>query len=63
MPSKEAALFVYDKKELTTIVKLILDGKLSNVPVGKKWFDVVVGTEPTKASENIWEGINSIVKK
>ena len=63
MPNKEAALFVYDKKELTAIVKAILDGKQSNVPVGKKWFDVVVGTEPTKASEKIWEGINSIVKK
>jgi hypothetical protein len=62
MPSKEAALFVYNKKELTSIVKHILEGKQSNVPVGKKWFDVVVGTEPTKASEKIWEGINSIVK-
>lgn len=61
MPNKEAALFVYDKKELTTIVKAILDGKQSNVPVGKKWFDVVVGTQPTKASEKIWEGINAIV--
>lgn len=63
MPSKEAALFVYDKKELTSIVKDILDGKQSNVPVGKKWFDVVVGTEPTRASEKIWNMINSIVKK
>jgi hypothetical protein len=62
MPSKEAALFVYNKKELTSIVKHILEGKQSNVPVGKKWFDVVVGAEPTKASEKIWEGINSIVK-
>ena len=63
MPSKEAALFVYDKKELTQIVKSILDGKLSNVPVGQKWFDVVVGTEPTKASQKIWEIINVLVDK
>ena len=62
MPNNEAALFVHNKKELTTIVKAILDENKSNVPVGKKWFDVVVGTEPTKASENIWEGINAIVK-
>jgi len=61
MPTQEAALFVRDKKELTSIVKAILDGKQSNVPVGKKWFDVVVGTQPTKASEKIWEGINAIV--
>ncbi|MCL9809080.1 glycosyltransferase family protein [Flavobacterium luminosum] len=62
MPSKEAALFVYDKKELTSIVKAILEGKVTNVPVGKKWFEVVVGAEPTKASEKIWEGINAILK-
>jgi len=62
MPSKEAALFVYDKRELTPIVKSILDGKSSNVLAGKKWFDIVVGTEPTKASEKIWEGIETILK-
>lgn len=62
MPSKDAALFVYNKKELTTIVKAILDDKLTNVPVGKKWFDVVVGVEPTKASEKIWESIDKIIK-
>ena len=63
MPTKDAALFVYDKKDLTGIVKSILDGALSNVPVGKKWFDVVVGTTPTKASENIWNKIASLLKK
>lgn len=61
MPSKDAALFVKDKKEVTQIVKAILDGKLSNVSDGKKWFDIVVGKEPTKASENIWEGIDRIL--
>jgi hypothetical protein len=63
MPSKDAALFVYDKRDLTGIIKSILVGELSNVPVGKKWFDVVVGTTPTKASENIWNKIASILKK
>lgn len=63
MPSKDAALFVYDKRDLTGIIKSILVGKLSNVPVGKKWFDVVVGTTPIKASENIWNKIASILKK
>ena len=63
MPNKEAALFVYDKIELTATVKAILDGKQSNVPVGKKWFDVVIGTTPTKASEQIWQGIDEIIDK
>lgn len=58
MPSKEAALFVRDKKDLTSIVKDILDGKKSNVVEGKKWFEIIVGPEPTKASMAIWEYIN-----
>lgn len=62
MPSKEAALFVYDKKELTEKVKAILDGKLSNVLEGKKWFEIIVGNQPTKASEIIWQGIDEILK-
>ena len=61
MPSQEAAIFVRDKLKLTTIVKAILDGKQSNVPDGKKWFNVIVGNEPTKASEKIWDAINEIV--
>ena len=61
MPSQEAAIFVRDKLKLTTIVKAILDGKQSNVPDGKKWFNVIVGNEPTKASEKIWDAINKIV--
>lgn len=61
MPSQEAALFVNNKEDLTTKVKAILDGEISNVPMGKKWFDVVVGTEPTKASELIWGFINKIL--
>lgn len=62
MPSKEAALFVKDKKELTAKVKAILEGKISNVPDGKKWFDIVVGKEPTKASEMIWDKMDQIIK-
>ena len=62
MPSKEAALFVYDKKNVTEKVKEILDGSSSNVLEGKKWFEIVVGNEPTKASSNIWLIIDKILK-
>lgn len=61
MPSKDAALWSLDKKELTSVVKSILDGKQSNVPEGKKWFETIVGLEPTKASENIWDAIDKIL--
>lgn len=61
MPSKEAALWCYDKTQLTAIVKSILDGKSSNVAVGKEWFDCIVGKNPTQACEGIWEGISKIV--
>lgn len=62
-PSEEAALWVRDKKDLTSIVKDIIDGKISSVKESKKWFDIIVGPEPTKASENIWESLKNILKK
>ncbi len=62
MPSKNAAIFCTDKKDLEGLVKQILEGKLTNVSEGKKWFEIIVGKTPTKASENIWETINSILK-
>ena len=60
MPSKEAALWCYDKRELTQIVKAILDNNKTSVPYGKKWFETIVGQYPTKASENIWQSINQL---
>lgn len=63
MPSKQAALWIYDKKALTSTVKAIIDGKISSVIDGKKWFEIIVGSNPTKASENIWNAIDEISKK
>ncbi|KAF2325952.1 UDP-glycosyltransferase [Flavobacterium nitrogenifigens] len=62
-PSEEAALWVRNKKDLTAIVKDIIDGKTSSVKESKKWFEIIVGPNPTKASEKIWESINSLLKK
>jgi len=61
-PSEEAALWVRDKKDLTSIVKDIIDGKISSVKESKKWFETVVGPDPTKASDNIWKSLSSILK-
>lgn len=61
-PSEEAALWVRNKKDLTSIVKDIIDGKISSVKESKKWFATVVGPDPTKASENIWKSLSSILK-
>lgn len=63
MPSKEAALWVRNKADLTQIVKDIIDGKISNVFEGKKWFETIVGPNPTLASAKIWEGITAILKQ
>lgn len=63
MPSKNAVLWCKEKKELTKVVKNIIDGKISNVEEGKKWFEVVVGTKPTEASEIIWKVIDKIIAK
>lgn len=61
MPSQEAAIFCTDKKELESIVKSILDRETSNVEEGLKWFEIVVGKHPTKASKYIWETIKKIL--
>ncbi len=61
MPSENAAVFCRDKNNLEHLIKQILDGKLSNVGDGKKWFEIIVGKNPTRASETIWTTINSIL--
>lgn len=62
MPSDKAAIFCTNKNDLEDLIKQILDGKLSNVEEGKKWFEIVAGKTPTKASVNIWKTINLILK-
>lgn len=59
-PSDKAAVFCTDKNELEGLVEAILKENLSNVSEGKKWFEIVAGTNPTKASENIWNVIKEI---
>jgi len=61
MPSKNAALWSFDKTSLTQTVQDIIDGKLSNVPEGQIWFETIVGKNPTEASQNIWKEITKIV--
>ncbi|BDU23543.1 UDP-glycosyltransferase [Flavobacterium sp. GSB-24] len=62
-PSEDAALWVRDKKDLTSIVKDIIDGNISSVKESKKWFEIIVGPNPTQASQNIWESLNAILTK
>ena len=63
MPRDTADVFCRDTNDLEDLVKRILDGELSNVEEGKKWYEVIVGKTPTKASENIWKAIDSILNK
>ena len=62
MPSPEAAVFCTGKKELEVLVQQILDGKLSNVSEGAKWYETVAGKNPTQASEEIWKKIDAVLK-
>ncbi|MFD1163103.1 UDP-glycosyltransferase [Hwangdonia seohaensis] len=61
MPSDKAVIFCTDKNDLEGLVKQILNGKLSNIDEGKKWFEVIAGKTPTKASEKIWNAIESVL--
>lgn len=61
MPSPEAAVFCTQKDDLENLVKQILDGTLSNVQEGKKWYEIVVGNNPTQASSRIWSAIKNCI--
>jgi hypothetical protein len=61
MPTKEAAVFCEDKTQLETIVKSVLEAKISNVTLGKEWFKIIAGETPSKSSQRIWETINKII--
>lgn len=61
MPSKNAALWSFDKKTLTATVKDIIDRKQSSVEQGKEWFEIIVGSKPTEASEKVWNVIDGIL--
>lgn len=63
MPSDKSVVFCTDKKDLKYLVKQILDGKSSNVEDGLKWFEIVAGKTPTKASETIWETIEAVLSR
>jgi hypothetical protein len=62
MPSSTAAIFCTNKNDLENQVKQILESNLSSVAEGKKWFGVIIGKEPTRASEKIWNTIDTILK-
>lgn len=63
MPTQQSAIFCTDKRDLENQVKQILDKNLSNVPDGKRWYEIVVGKNPSCASEKIWKKINSILSE
>ncbi len=61
MPSKDAVIFCTDKKELEQLVLKVLEGKVSNVNMVLKWFEIVAGNTPTKSSHNIWNAISYVL--
>jgi hypothetical protein len=61
MPSRNAVLWCTSKSELTDVVRKIVDNEISNVKEGMLWFEKIVGKEPTKASEKIWEVVDKII--
>jgi hypothetical protein len=63
MPSQEAAVFCTNKIDLENQVKQILEGILSNVLEGKKWYKIVAGETPKQASLAIWTAVENCVKK
>lgn len=61
MPSKNAVLWSHDKKSLTQTVQNIIDGKISNVSEGEKWFKTINQHPVEEASKRIWDSIKHII--
>lgn len=61
MPSKNAAVWCTDKYQLTAVVEDIITNKISSVTDGQKWFETIVGTQPTQASSAIWDAVAVIL--
>ncbi len=61
MPSPEAVVFCTDKTKLESQIEAILNGRLSSVSEGQKWYAIVAGSTPTQASEKIWDSIETIL--
>jgi hypothetical protein len=61
MPSQAAAVFCTNKGDLENLILQIVEGELTNVPEGKKWFKTIVGNDPANASKNIWNRIDEIM--
>ena len=61
IPSDISVVFCKNKNDLEGLVRQILDGKLTNNAEGQKWFEIVAGKTPIKASENIWKSIETIL--
>ncbi|SFU61980.1 hypothetical protein SAMN05216480_11049 [Pustulibacterium marinum] len=59
MPSKDAVVWALHKEALKDKVKAILDKKVNPTKETQQWYDVIVGTTPTKACENIWKAVGS----
>lgn len=62
MPSQEAVIFCTDKRQLASQIESIINGNLSNVSQGSKWYAVVAGERPFEASERIWNSIDTILR-
>ncbi|MHC0442728.1 UDP-glycosyltransferase [Flavobacterium sp. 3-210] len=61
MPSKEAAVFCANKKQLKELVKKVINNEISNVAECKTWLSLVAGEEPSLASEKIWKVFNQLI--
>lgn len=62
MPSKESVIFCESKNNLEDVLEKVLNGELSNVKEGTKWYHIVVGNQPHNSTENILGSIFQVIK-
>ena len=61
MPSKKAVFWIDFKEEISEKLELALSASPEDLVETKKWFQKINMHPPQKASQRIWEGVESII--
>jgi hypothetical protein len=62
MPNKNSVIWLNSPDEIADEIKSGLNNSVEIVANAQKWFEVIAGKNPTKASTTIWSAIEKIIK-
>lgn len=62
MPNQNAVFWLNSSSEIKQNIKKGMGQQLQIIENAQKWFEIIAGANPNKASEKIWEQINTLFK-